>query len=299
MGKNVVVVGTQWGDEGKGKIVDLLTDKAAAVARFQGGHNAGHTLVISGKKTVLHLIPSGILRDGVQCLIGNGVVLSLDALIEEAQHLVDSGVPVVVGALEQRPMGMHWADDDFIYVGRADRGIWKVPSSGGELEQVLELNEGEYAHGPELLAGGEWVIFTLGRAVRAWSEASIVAQSLKTKERRVLVQRGAQQTDARQSSRNLLLSENARADAQPQLEIFADDVKCTHGATVGPIDDEAMFYLRSKGLSENAARTMLTYAFAAEIVNTVGVKESREWIDNLLRARLEPPTRNHQAEVWS
>jgi len=94
MGKNVVVIGTQWGDEGKGKIVDLLTDKAAAVARFQGGHNAGHTLVISGKKTVLHLIPSGILRDGVLCLIGNGVVLSLDALISEAQELIDNGVPV-------------------------------------------------------------------------------------------------------------------------------------------------------------------------------------------------------------
>jgi adenylosuccinate synthase len=94
MGKNVVVIGTQWGDEGKGKIVDLLTDRAAAVARFQGGHNAGHTLVIRGEKTVLHLIPSGILRDGVQCLIGNGVVLALDALIEEAQALIDSGVPV-------------------------------------------------------------------------------------------------------------------------------------------------------------------------------------------------------------
>ncbi len=94
MGNNVVVVGTQWGDEGKGKIVDLLTDRASAVARFQGGHNAGHTLVINGEKTVLHLIPSGILRDGVSCLIGNGVVLSLDALITEANALVDSGVPV-------------------------------------------------------------------------------------------------------------------------------------------------------------------------------------------------------------
>ena len=76
MGKNVVVIGTQWGDEGKGKVVDLLTERAAAVVRFQGGHNAGHTLVIDGKKTVLHLIPSGILRENVQCLIGNGVVLS-------------------------------------------------------------------------------------------------------------------------------------------------------------------------------------------------------------------------------
>jgi adenylosuccinate synthase len=94
MGKNVVVIGTQWGDEGKGKIVDLLTDRAAAVARFQGGHNAGHTLVISGEKTVLHLIPSGILRDGVSCLIGNGVVLSLEALITEAQGLIENGVPV-------------------------------------------------------------------------------------------------------------------------------------------------------------------------------------------------------------
>ncbi len=94
MGKNVVVIGTQWGDEGKGKIVDLLTDRAAAVVRFQGGHNAGHTLVIDGVKTVLHLIPSGILRDGVSCLIGNGVVLALDALVTEADALIESGVPV-------------------------------------------------------------------------------------------------------------------------------------------------------------------------------------------------------------
>ena len=83
MAKNVVVLGSQWGDEGKGKVVDLLTDRAAAVVRFQGGHNAGHTLVIGGEKTVLHLIPSGILRDNVMCLIGNGVVLSPSALFEE------------------------------------------------------------------------------------------------------------------------------------------------------------------------------------------------------------------------
>jgi adenylosuccinate synthase len=92
MGKNVVVIGTQWGDEGKGKIVDLLTDKADAVVRFQGGHNAGHTLVIKGKKTVLHLIPSGILRDEVRCLIGNGVVLSPSALLEELDMLAEGGV---------------------------------------------------------------------------------------------------------------------------------------------------------------------------------------------------------------
>ena len=94
MGKNVVVIGTQWGDEGKGKIVDLLTDRATAVARFQGGHNAGHTLVIDGKKTVLHLIPSGILREGVKCFVGNGVVLSLDAFVTEADALIATGVPV-------------------------------------------------------------------------------------------------------------------------------------------------------------------------------------------------------------
>ncbi len=92
MGKNVVVIGTQWGDEGKGKVVDLLTDRADAVVRFQGGHNAGHTLVIDGRKTVLHLIPSGILRDDVRCLIGNGVVLSPSALLEELDMLEANGV---------------------------------------------------------------------------------------------------------------------------------------------------------------------------------------------------------------
>jgi adenylosuccinate synthase len=94
MGRNVVVLGTQWGDEGKGKIVDLLTEQVAAVVRFQGGHNAGHTLVIEGKKTVLHLIPSGILRKNVECLIGNGVVLSPDALLKEIAELEANGVPV-------------------------------------------------------------------------------------------------------------------------------------------------------------------------------------------------------------
>ena len=94
MSKNVVILGTQWGDEGKGKIVDLLTDQADAVARFQGGHNAGHTLVIDGKKTVLHLIPSGILRDDVTCLIGNGVVLCPEALLKEIAELEEKSVPV-------------------------------------------------------------------------------------------------------------------------------------------------------------------------------------------------------------
>lgn len=95
MGKNVVVIGAQWGDEGKGKVVDLLTENAAAVARFQGGHNAGHTLVIGGQKTVLHLIPSGILREGVACLIGNGVVLSPEALLAEIDRLETRGVDVM------------------------------------------------------------------------------------------------------------------------------------------------------------------------------------------------------------
>ena len=94
MGKNVVIIGTQWGDEGKGKLVDLLTEQVSAVVRFQGGHNAGHTLVIQGEKTVLHLIPSGILRDNVLCMIGNGVVLSLSALMDEIEFLEKAGISV-------------------------------------------------------------------------------------------------------------------------------------------------------------------------------------------------------------
>jgi len=94
MAKNVVVLGTQWGDEGKGKIVDLLTDSAKYAVRYQGGHNAGHTLVIDGEKTVLHLIPSGILRDNLTSIIGNGVVLSPAALLEEMKMLEARGVPV-------------------------------------------------------------------------------------------------------------------------------------------------------------------------------------------------------------
>ena len=93
-GRNVVVIGAQWGDEGKGKVVDWLTDHAQGVVRFQGGHNAGHTLVIGGKKTVLHLIPSGILRRKVACYIGNGVVLSPQALIEEIETLESAAVDV-------------------------------------------------------------------------------------------------------------------------------------------------------------------------------------------------------------
>ena len=93
-GRNVVVVGTQWGDEGKGKIVDWLTDHAQGVVRFQGGHNAGHTLIIGGKKTILRLIPSGIMRPEVACYIGNGVVLSPEALFKEIGELEAAGVDV-------------------------------------------------------------------------------------------------------------------------------------------------------------------------------------------------------------
>ena len=93
-GRNVVVVGTQWGDEGKGKLVDWLTETARGVVRFQGGHNAGHTLVINGVKTALHLIPSGIMRAGVVCYVGNGVVLSAGKLLEEIVGLERAGVEV-------------------------------------------------------------------------------------------------------------------------------------------------------------------------------------------------------------
>lgn len=94
MGKSVVVLGSQWGDEGKGKIVDMLMEQAQVVVRFQGGHNAGHTLVIDGQKTILRLIPSGILHPHAQCLIGNGVVLSPTALLEEMEELENRGIPV-------------------------------------------------------------------------------------------------------------------------------------------------------------------------------------------------------------
>lgn len=94
MTKTLIIIGCQWGDEGKGKIVDLLTRHVKAVVRFQGGHNAGHTLVIQGKKTILRLIPSGILHDGVDCLIGNGVVISPEALLKEIAELEQQGIPV-------------------------------------------------------------------------------------------------------------------------------------------------------------------------------------------------------------
>ncbi|MFM8548836.1 MAG: adenylosuccinate synthetase, partial [Betaproteobacteria bacterium] len=94
MARNIVIIGTQWGDEGKGKIVDWLTERAAGVVRFQGGHNAGHTLVIGGRKQVLRLIPSGMLRPGVRCYIGNGVVLSPQALLQEIDEREAAGVDV-------------------------------------------------------------------------------------------------------------------------------------------------------------------------------------------------------------
>jgi len=99
-------------------------------------------------------------------------------------------VPVLVGAFKERPQGMSWADDGFIYIGRAEKGIWKIAEAGGSPEQVLAMKPGEHAHGPELLPGGDWILFSLSRGVRAWSDGSIVAHSLATDERRVLVARG-------------------------------------------------------------------------------------------------------------
>ncbi|MEJ2528770.1 MAG: adenylosuccinate synthase [Gammaproteobacteria bacterium] len=155
MGRNVVVIGCQWGDEGKGKIVDLLTDRAQAVVRFQGGHNAGHTLVIDGIKTVLHLIPSGILRENVRCLIGNGVVLSPEALLEEMDTLEQNGVPVSarLGISESCPLILpyHIALDQAREVARGNKAIGttgrgigpayedKVSRRGIRLGEMLDL----------------------------------------------------------------------------------------------------------------------------------------------------------------
>ena len=139
MSKNVVVLGTQWGDEGKGKIVDLLTDQADAVVRFQGGHNAGHTLVIDGEKTVLHLIPSGILREHVQCFIGNGVVLSPEALLKEMAGLEARGVPVrerlKISAACPLILPYHVALDQ---AREAKRGFEKIGTTGRGIGPAYE-----------------------------------------------------------------------------------------------------------------------------------------------------------------
>ncbi len=139
MSKNVVVIGSQWGDEGKGKIVDWLTDHAQGVVRFQGGHNAGHTLVIGGKKTVLHLIPSGILRAKVACYIGNGVVLSPQALLEEVDTLERAGVDVQsrVKISEACPLILpyHVALDQ---AREAAKGVGKIGTTGRGIGPAYE-----------------------------------------------------------------------------------------------------------------------------------------------------------------
>ena len=146
MSKNVVVVGTQWGDEGKGKIVDWLTDHAQGVVRFQGGHNAGHTLVIAGKQTVLHLIPSGILRANVACYIGNGVVLAPTALLEEVDMLERADVDVVDRLLisEACPLILpcHVALDN---ARETARGLGKIGTTGRGIGPAYEDKVGRRA----------------------------------------------------------------------------------------------------------------------------------------------------------
>jgi adenylosuccinate synthase len=146
MAKNVVVIGTQWGDEGKGKIVDWLTPHAQGVVRFQGGHNAGHTLVINGQKTVLHLIPSGILRSDVICYIGNGVVLSPHALLEEIDKLEHAGVALGgrVKISEACPLILpyHTAVD---IAREAARGFGKIGTTGRGIGPAYEDKVGRRA----------------------------------------------------------------------------------------------------------------------------------------------------------
>jgi len=135
--RNVVVIGTQWGDEGKGKIVDWLTDHAQGVVRFQGGHNAGHTLVIGAKKTVLHLIPSGILRGNVDCYIGNGVVVSPQALVEEMDELGAAGVRGVEARLlvsEACPLILPY----HVALDRAREAVKKIGTTGRGIGPAYE-----------------------------------------------------------------------------------------------------------------------------------------------------------------
>ncbi len=141
-GRNVVVVGTQWGDEGKGKLVDWLTEMAQGVVRFQGGHNAGHTLVINGVKTALHLIPSGIMRPGVKCYIGNGVVLSAAKLFEEIEGLEKAGVDVRsrLRISEACPLILpfHAALDIAREAAREQGGIEKIGTTGRGIGPAYE-----------------------------------------------------------------------------------------------------------------------------------------------------------------
>ncbi len=141
-GRNVVVVGTQWGDEGKGKLVDWLTESAQGVVRFQGGHNAGHTLVINGVKTALHLIPSGIMRPGVKCYIGNGVVLSVPKLLEEIAGLEKAGVEVRsrLRVSEACPLILpyHVALDVAREAARAKSGTEKIGTTGRGIGPTYE-----------------------------------------------------------------------------------------------------------------------------------------------------------------
>jgi adenylosuccinate synthase len=141
-GRNVVVVGTQWGDEGKGKLVDWLTELAQGVVRFQGGHNAGHTLVINGQKTALHLIPSGIMRPGVKCYIGNGVVLSVTKLLEEIAGLEKAGVEVKsrLRISEACPLilPLHAALDQAREIAREGSGQQKIGTTGRGIGPAYE-----------------------------------------------------------------------------------------------------------------------------------------------------------------
>ena len=141
-GRNVVVVGTQWGDEGKGKLVDWLTESAQGVVRFQGGHNAGHTLVINGVKTALHLIPSGIMRAGVKCYIGNGVVLSCAKLFEEIEGLERAGVEVRsrLRISEACPLILpfHVAVDNAREAIRESSGVGKIGTTGRGIGPAYE-----------------------------------------------------------------------------------------------------------------------------------------------------------------
>ncbi len=145
-GRNVVVVGTQWGDEGKGKIVDWLTDHAQGVVRFQGGHNAGHTLIIGGKKTILRLIPSGIMRADVACYIGNGVVLSPQALFKEIEELEGAGLDVrsrlFISEAATLLLPYHIAIDQ---AREARRGAGKIGTTGRGIGPAYEDKVGRRA----------------------------------------------------------------------------------------------------------------------------------------------------------
>lgn len=246
-GRSVIVVGTQWGDEGKGKIVDLLTERASAVARFQGGHNAGHTLIIDGEKTVLHLVPSGILRPGVACVIGNGVVIHLPSLVKELDGLARRGVPVATRMLISAACPL-------------------ILETHIALDQAREN------------AGGEKAIGTTGRGIGPAYEDKVARRSLRTSDL-FNTARLSERLEAAASLHNFMLEHYYQA--KPVDVAAMRDELLQLGEMIKPLLGDTALYLQDQRkagknlLFEGAQGTLLdvdhgTYPYVTSSNTTAG-----------------------------